>query len=94
MTFDQFMDRLSSGHPKIELAWEVLPAIDGSGAHLADADPDAFVEEYPVSLCGKALQVKDGVLDDLEVCDVCTEISRERQREFDTRVDGEDEVVL
>lgn len=74
--------------PKITLAWEVLPALDGT-LHAVDPDPDAYVDmpvghpQFSVSLCGKTLQVKDGVVIDSNTCGVCLEISGERQREFD-----------
>lgn len=74
--------------PKITLAWEVLPALDGT-LHVVDPDPDAYFEFpvghplYSISLCGRTLHVKDGVVIDSETCAVCLEISRERQAEFD-----------
>lgn len=67
---------------EIKLGWEVLPSASGH-MHLVDPDPDAQFENYPVSLCGKALQSKDGTVESGEVCEVCLEISRERQAEFD-----------
>lgn len=67
--------------PEIKLAWEVLPAASGH-AHLVDPDPDAQVDSYPVSLCGHFLIAKDGSFESLEVCDLCLEISRERENEF------------
>lgn len=76
----------------IQLAFEVLPALDGT-LHAVDPDPDAYTEfgwlrdeQYSVSLCGRALRVKDGVVLDSETCAVCLEISGERQREFDATV--------
>lgn len=75
--------------PEIKLAWEVLPAPSGV-PHLVDPDPDVLVENFPASLCGTYLLVKDGVIEPGDICVVCLEISKERQAEFDSRVvDGE-----
>lgn len=68
----------------IRLAWELLPSLDGA-AHAVDPDPDAMFDEYPVSLCGRALVVRGGTINLIEPCPVCVEISQERQREFDAR---------
>lgn len=70
---------------RITLAWECLPALDGT-VHAVDPDPDAlYSDEYSVSLCGKALIVRGGTVDISDPCPVCIEISGERQREFDVR---------
>lgn len=89
MTFDEFIQSFGSKPaPRIRLAWEVLPALDGSlhavdpepmPSHFAPKDP-----EFSVSLCGRTLQVKRGVvLEGADLCEVCQELSRERQAEFD-----------
>lgn len=61
-------------------AWEILPAPSGQ-LHAVDPDPDARVDNYPVSLCGRMLIAKGGKTDDSSVCDLCLEISREREQE-------------
>lgn len=83
----------SAAPQRIQLAWEVLPALDGT-LHAVDPDPDSyhFAElleanlQYSVSLCGKTLIVRNAVVSDNELCGVCQEISGERQREFDAGV--------
>lgn len=73
---------------RIALSWEVLPALDGT-LHAVETDPDVYVRypfrdpEFSISLCGKTLQVRDGLVTDSGTCAVCLEISGERQREFD-----------
>lgn len=86
--FDQWLK--DSFPVKIELGWEVLPALDGS-LHCVDPDPDSYQwaellepnPHYSVSLCGKVLLAKDGKVELADVCPVCLELSKERQAEFD-----------
>lgn len=71
---------------KISIAFELLPALDGS-LHAVDPDPDAsFLNEYAVSLCKRTLVIRDGFVLDTGRCSVCREVSRERQAEFDAVV--------
>jgi hypothetical protein len=84
MRFDEFLEQFHSTTPpvRIELGWEVLPALDGT-LHAVDPDPDKMVETYAVSLCNRALIAKEAEVSSSKLCVVCQEISRERQREFD-----------
>lgn len=69
--------------PKIQLMWECLPALDGS-VHAVEPDPDAsFQNEYGVSLCGRALVLRDWFVLDSGMCPICKAVSLERQAEFD-----------
>jgi hypothetical protein len=85
-SLDELIEAMNAKPSKITLAWEVLPALDGT-LHAVDPDPDAHVtDEYAVSLCGRALQISGAVVIDNNTCPVCLEISAERQREFDAEV--------
>jgi hypothetical protein len=84
MDFSEFLEILENppAAPRIELGWEVLPALDGT-LHAVDPDPDKMVESYAVSLCNRALTTREAQIGEAQLCGICLEISHERQAEFD-----------
>jgi hypothetical protein len=87
MTFDEFLKEFDHPRPRITLAWEVLPALDGT-LHAVDPDPDKMVETYAVSLCNRALVAREAEVSSSKLCTVCQDVSRERQAEFDAQSEG------
>lgn len=76
--------------PRIQLGWEVLPDQHGT-AHAVDFDPDTRYDAYQVSLCGATLLTKGGhVTSVADFCEICQDVSHERQQAFDARQQSAD----
>ncbi len=65
---------------EIQLAWEVLPALNGK-PHLVDGLSGPH-SEFEVSLCGTVLKSRGGNMTGMEICNECERLRVEREREF------------